>query len=69
MLIKKAYAGEFRYLLSILRLAGKDGRSYVAFPKRKFKYTAMLQQLCELGILENFEEREELLVINLKQTY
>ena len=61
--------GEFRHLLSVLRLAAKDGRSYIAFPKRKFKYVALLNQLRDLGFVENFEHRGELLIINLKQVY
>jgi hypothetical protein len=69
MLIKKAYMGEFRHLLSILRMASKDNRCYVAFSKRKFRYTVMLQQLRQLGLIESFEERDELIIVNLKQIY
>ena len=61
--------GEFRHLLSVLRLAAKDGRSHIAFPKRKFKYVVLLSQLRDLGFVENFEHRGELLIINLKQVY
>ena len=69
MLIKKAYLGEFRHLLSILRLANLDNRCYVAFPKRKFKYVNIVKQLQDLGLIENFEERNEILIVHLKQAY
>jgi hypothetical protein len=69
MLIKKAYLGEFRHLLSILRLAALDGRTYVAFPKRKANYISLLHQLRRAGFVESYEDRKEIIIINLKQTY
>lgn len=69
MLIKKAYQGEFKHLLSILRLAVLDNRSYVAFPKNKFNYLAILKLLHSEGFIESYEDRKEILIINLKQTY
>ena len=69
MLIKKAYQGEFKHLLSILRLAILDDRTYVAFPKKKFNYSAILRTLRAAGFIESYEDRTEVLVIGLKQTY
>ena len=67
--IKKAYAGEFRHFLSILRLAMLDNRLFVAFPKKKFTYLTILKQLQKQGFIESYEERPELVVVSLKQTY
>lgn len=69
MLIKKAYLGEFRHLLSIIRLANLDNRHYVAFSKRKYKYAALLGALVNLGFIESYEERNEIVVVYLKQVY
>lgn len=69
MLIKKAYQGEFKHLLSILRLAVLDNRSYVAFSKKKFNYLALLSYLKTAGFIESYEQRKEIVVIGLKQTY
>ena len=69
MLIKKAYQGEFKHLLSILRLAVLDNRSYVAFPKKKFNYTPILKLMHIEGFIESYEDREEIVIVNLKQTY
>jgi len=69
MIIKKAYQGEFKHLLSILRLAILDNRAYVAFSKRKFNYLPILKYLCENGIIESCEQRGEIIIVNLKQTY
>jgi len=69
MLIKKAYQGEFKHLLSILRLAVLDNRSYVAFPKKKFNYTPILKLLHTEGFVESYEDRKEIIIISLKQTY
>lgn len=69
MLIKKAYQGEFKHLLSILRLAVLDNRAYVAFPKKKFNYTGILRELRVAGFIESYEDRKEIIVIGLKQTY
>ena len=69
MLIKKAYQGEFKHLLSILRLAVLDNRTYVAFPKKKFNYSSILQALRIAGFIESYEDRKEIIVIGLKQTY
>ena len=69
MLIKKAYQGEFKHLLSIVRLAMLDNRSYVAFPKKKFNYTPILRLIQLEGFIESYEDRDEIVIINLKQTY
>jgi ribosomal protein S8 len=69
MLIKKAYMGEFRHFLSILRLAVLDNRLFITFPKKKFNYLAILKQLQNQGFIESCEERGELIVVSLKQTY
>lgn len=69
MLIKKAFQGEFRYLLSILRLAVLDNRSYVIFQKKKFNYFNILATLRTEGFIESFEDRGEIIVIGLKQIY
>lgn len=69
MLIKKAYLGEFKHLLSILKLANLDNRSYVAFSKKKFKHLEIMKQIQDLGFIESFENRGEIMIINLKQTY
>lgn len=69
MLIKKAYQGEFKHLLSILRLAVLDNRTYVAFPKKKFNYSGILHSLRTVGFIESYEERKEIIIIALKQTY
>ena len=69
MLIKKAYQGEFKHLLSILRLAVLDDRTYVAFSKKKFNYTAILQPPRAAGFIESYEDRKEIVIIGLKQTY
>lgn len=69
MIIKKAYQGEFKHLLSILRLAVLDDRTYVSFPKKKFNYTSILQTLRALGFIESYDNRKEIVLINLKQTY
>ena len=69
MLIKKAYQGEFNHLLSILRLAVLDNRSYVAFPKNKFNYKRILNMLQSFGFIEGYEERSEIMILRLKQTY
>ena len=69
MLIKKAYQGEFKHLLSILRLAVLDSRTYVTFPKKKFNYCYILQTLRAAGFIESYEDRKEIVIISLKQTY
>jgi len=69
MLIKKAYQGEFKHLLSILRLAMLDNRAYVAFPKKKFDYSPVLKLLHDEGFVESYEDRKEIVIINLKQMY
>lgn len=69
MLIKKAYQGEFKHLLSILRLAVLDNRVYVSFPKKKFNYTNILRELRFAGFIESYEDRKEIILISLKQTY
>jgi hypothetical protein len=69
MLIKKAYQGEFRHLLAILRLAVLDNRTHVTFSKKKFKYLGILQALRAEGFIESYEDRKEIIVIGLKQTY
>lgn len=69
MLIKKAYQGEFKHLLSILRLAVLDNRSFISFPKKKFNYSTILQTLRKAGFIESYEERKEIIIIGLKQTY
>ena len=69
MLIKKAYQGEFKHLLSILRLAVLDDRTYVTFPKKKFSYSTILQSLRVAGFIESYEDRKEIIIIGLKQTY
>jgi len=67
--IKNSRYGEFTHLLAILRLAVLDNRQYVAFPKKKFNYLFILKNLQMCGFIDNWEERGEILVINLKQTY
>jgi len=67
--IKKAYAGEFKHFLSILRLAMLDNRLFVTFPKKKFTYLTILQQLQKQGFIESYEERQELIIVSLKQSY
>ncbi len=69
MLIKKAYQGEFKHLISILRLAILDNRHYVAFPKKKFDYLGILRVLRNEGFIESYEDRKEIIIINLRQTY
>jgi hypothetical protein len=69
MLIKKAYQGEFKHLLSILRAAVLDNRTYVAFPKKKFAYLPILRSLRTAGIIESYDERDEIVIIGLKQVY
>lgn len=69
MLIKKAYQGEFKHLLSILRLAVLDNRSYVSFAKKKFNYTPILKLIHTEGFIESYEERQEIIIVSLKQTY
>ena len=69
MLIKKAYPGEFKHLLSILRLAVLDDRNYVTFSKRKFNYSSILQALRAAGFIESYEDRKEIIIVGLKQTY
>ena len=69
MLIKKAYQGEFKHLLSILRLAMLDNRSYVAFSKNKFSYSKILAMLQSFGFIEGYEERSEIIIVSIKQTY
>ncbi len=69
MFIKKAYQGEFKHLLSILRLAVLDNRTYVAYAKRKFKYSSILQALRAAGFIESYEDRKEIVIVGLKQTY
>lgn len=69
MLIKKAYQGEFKHLLSILRLAVLDNRAYVAFSKKKFNYSPILKLLHSEGFIESYEDRKEIVIVNLKQTY
>jgi ribosomal protein S8 len=69
MLIINAYQGEFKHLLSILRLAVLDGRSYVTFPKKKFNYSSILRVLRTAGFIESYEDRKEIIIVGLKQTY
>jgi len=69
MLIKKAYQGEFKHLLSVLRLAVLDNRTYVSFSKKKFNYSAILRTLRVGGFIESYEERKEIIIVGLKQTY
>lgn len=67
--MKTAFRGEFRNLLAMLRLAILDGRNLVTFSKKKHKYLAIMEVLQLEGFIESFEERGELLIIRLKQTY
>jgi ribosomal protein S8 len=67
--IKKAHHGEFRNLLSSLRSAALDNRPYIAFPKKKFNYLFILKQLQGEGFIEGYENRGEILIVHLKQTY
>ena len=69
MILKQNYGGEFRNLLSAIRLAMLDRRDYISFPKSKFKYTNLITSLVKEGFIESFEERGTLLVIYLKHTY
>ena len=69
LIIKKAYLGEFKYLLSLLRLAILDNRSYLIFHKKKFNYLQILKQLRQNGFIESYESRGEIIIIVLKQTY
>jgi ribosomal protein S8 len=69
IIIKKAYKAEFLQLLSVIRLATLSGRSYVAFSKKKFNYIKILLMLQYNGFIEGFEERGEMLIVKLRQTY
>ena len=69
LIIKKAHKAEFLQLLTAVQLAMLDCRSYIALPKKKFNYVAVLLLLQANGFIEGFEERGEILVIRLKQTY
>ena len=68
-MIKKAYLGEFRNLLSILRQASLNNRSCVIFRREVFKNTEMLNQLKAEGLIDNFQYRKNFLIIQMKQTY
>ena len=67
--IKKAHHGELRQVLGALRLAILDNRSKAIIPKKKFVYSPILDLLCNGGFIEGYEERGELVIINLRQFY
>lgn len=52
-----------------MRLAMLDNRLFVTFPKKKFTYLTILQQLQKQGFIESYEERQELIIVSLKQSY
>jgi len=68
-MIKKAYLGEFRNLLSVLRQASLNNKSCVIFRRQIFKNTEMLQQLKTVGLIDNFQYRKDFLIVQMKQTY
>ena len=39
------------------------------FPKKKFGYAAILRTLRSAGFIESFIDRQEIIIIELKQTY
>jgi ribosomal protein S8 len=67
--IKKAYHGEFKHLLSLIRSALLNNLAFVSFPKKKLNYLEILRQLQLQGYIESFEQRGEVLVIGLKHRY
>lgn len=67
--IKRAYKNEFKQLLSTIRLCILNNRHYVAFSKKKFNYSGILNQLQTEGLIENFEVRGDLIILGLKQTH
>jgi ribosomal protein S8 len=67
--IKKAYHGEFKHLLSLIRSALLNNLTLVSFPKKKLNYLGILRQLQLQGYIESFEQRGEVLVIGLKHRH
>ena len=68
-IIKKAYSGEFRYLLAVIKRAALKDQKIIIFPKRKFIYHKIMRLLYTEGFIQSYEERGEFLIIRLKQTY
>lgn len=67
--IKKAYHGEFKHLLSLIRSALLNNLTFVTFPKKKLNYLGILRQLQLQGYIESFEQRGEVLAIGLKHRH
>jgi ribosomal protein S8 len=67
--IKQAYQGEMRHLLSSIRRAITNNQKLILFPKKKHRYLHILELLHNDGFIQSFEERGEFLIIRLKQTY
>jgi ribosomal protein S8 len=69
MINKSLSKGEFRNLLSAVKLAVLSEKSYIMFPKKKYYYINLMSVLVAEGFIEGFEERGSYIIIYLKHTH